>query len=137
MEICAFLNFAGNCRDAISYYADIFGVEMPEIATYGDFPEENTDYSDVADYVAYAELNIKGNRMCFSDVVEKPVIGNNITLAIMSNDSAEIKDLYEKLKPESVLLMELSETSWSQGFAMLTDKFGISWQLNLCCMPIQ
>ncbi|MDV0446596.1 hypothetical protein MsAg5_04420 [Methanosarcinaceae archaeon Ag5] len=139
MELCAFLYFNGNCRDAIAYYADVFGVEMPEIATYGDFPEDPVAASkpNISHYVAYAELDIKGNRLCFSDSFPETFIGTNIALTIMSNDPAEIGMLYEKLKPGCDIIMELQETAWSQGFAMLTDKFDITWQLNLCCMPVK
>ena len=43
MSVDIYLNFAGNCREAVEYYAKVFGLDSPKIMTFGDTPE-NPDY---------------------------------------------------------------------------------------------
>ncbi|WNY26554.1 VOC family protein [Methanolapillus ohkumae] len=140
MEFCVFLNFNGNCRDALNYYAGIFGVEILDVLTYGDMePADEAAASFLPDhvknYIAYSELHIFGNRLCFSDIPPEEclAVGNNVCIAVMSQDPDEIMKLYDKLKVGATIQMELAETVWSKGYAELTDKFGIHWKLNLCC----
>lgn len=36
MPIHPYLNFNGNCRDAVNFYADVFNRAAPDIMTFGD-----------------------------------------------------------------------------------------------------
>jgi len=58
------------------------------------------------------------------------VQGNNVTLAIVSENLDEIKTWFNKLKEGGKVGMDLQETFWSKCYGNLTDKFGIEWQFN-------
>jgi PhnB protein len=134
MKVEPYLIFNGNCREAVEYYAEVFGTEKPQIMTFGEAPADpNHPLSEEAkNLVLHTELNIHGNRVMFSDTPpEIPFVeGNNFYLAIVSNNLDELQTLFHKLKEGGTVIMEFQETFWSKGFAMLTDKFGIKWQLN-------
>jgi len=134
MAINVYLNFNGNCREAVEFYADVFGTEQPQIMTYGQAPPDpNFALPDEAkDLVLHAKLNITGSTVMFSDVLpDMPlIIGNNISLVIGSNKMDELKSLFNKLKEDGTIIMELQETFWSKCYGNVTDKFGIGWQLN-------
>ena len=38
MSVEVYLNFNGNCREVIEYYADVFGTDKPKFMTFGDVP---------------------------------------------------------------------------------------------------
>ncbi len=38
MSVDAYLNFNGNCRQAVEFYAEVFGTEQPNIMTFGETP---------------------------------------------------------------------------------------------------
>ena len=40
MAIHAYINFNGNCREAVEFYAGIFGTEDPQIMTFGEMPPD-------------------------------------------------------------------------------------------------
>ena len=40
MPINPYLNFAGNCREAVEYYAEVFQTEKPQIMTFGEMPPD-------------------------------------------------------------------------------------------------
>ncbi|ASS76293.1 hypothetical protein CIG75_15965 [Tumebacillus algifaecis] len=135
MSIDAYLNFNGNCREAVEFYTDVFGAEKPQLMTFADMPP-HPDYplaEESKQLIMHTQLTIGGSRVMFSDVMpEMPfVVGNNISLAFVTDNKDDIQSAFEKLKVGGTVNMELQETFWSKYFGMVTDKFGVGWQLNL------
>ncbi|WP_458412949.1 VOC family protein [Schinkia sp. CFF1] len=133
MTLNVYLTYNGNCREAVEFYGNVFGAE-PKIMTLGDAPPNpNSPVSEEAkNLVMHAELTVQGSRvMCSDNCSGSPFhLGNNITLAIVSNNVDELKTYFNKLKEGGKVEMELQETFFSKCFGKVTDKFGISWQLS-------
>ncbi|MFJ7975717.1 VOC family protein [Peribacillus sp. JNUCC 23] len=134
MSVDVYFNFNGNCREAVEFYAQVFETEKPQIMTFGEAPP-NPEYplpEEAKNLVMHARLKISGSNVMFSDVFPgMPFIeGNNISLAIVSENLDEIKSQFDKLKEGGTVGMELQETFWSKCYGQLTDKFGIGWQFN-------
>ncbi|MDV0446728.1 hypothetical protein MsAg5_05800 [Methanosarcinaceae archaeon Ag5] len=134
MVLQAFINFNGNCREAVEFYAKTFGVEKQQMMTFGDMP--NPDFpmdDDVKKRIVYTFLNIDGHNLMFSDTMPGMpfVAGNNISLTYGSTDKKRIEKLFNDLKAGGKVEMELQKTFWSESYGMVTDKFGIQWQLSL------
>lgn len=134
MAVDVYLNFNGNCREVVNFYAEVFGTEEPKIMTFGEMPP-NPEYplpEEAKDFVMHSRLNISGSNVMFSDVFPgMPFIeGNNISLSIVSTDLEEITSVFSKLKEGGKVVMELQETFWSKSYGQITDKFGIIWQFN-------
>jgi PhnB protein len=134
MAINVYLNFNGNTREAIEFYEQAFGTEKTQIMTFGDAPQSPSHSlpEEAKNLVMHAQLNIGGSVVMFSDTFPGMpfTVGNNVTLAIMSNDIDKIKSYFEKLKEGGKVGMELQETFWSKCYGQVTDKFGIIWQLS-------
>lgn len=134
MAVEAYLNFQGNCREAVLFYAEVFGQQEPYIMTFGETPQDpNHPLPEAArDLVMHARLNILGSRVMFSDVFPGMpyTLGNHISLSLISRDQDALKDAYHKLKEGGQVMMELQETFWSPLYGSLTDRFGITWQFN-------
>lgn len=135
MSVDAYLNFNGNCREAVEFYADVFGTDKPQIMTFGDTPPnpEFTLPEEAKHLVMHARLNILGSNVMFSDVFPGMpfIVGNNISLAIVSENEDELQSIFNKLKAGGKVVMELQETFWSKRYGQVEDQFGILWQLNL------
>ena len=135
MAVDVYINFRGNCRAAVEFYAEVFGTDKPKIMIFGDAPP-NPEFAlseETKNLVMHTKLNIKGTNIMFSDTpTDMPFIsGNNISLVIGSKDIEEIKSLFNMLKEGGNVMMDLQETFWSKSYGYLTDKFGIQWQLSL------
>ncbi|OGO78920.1 MAG: hypothetical protein A2Y23_00245 [Clostridiales bacterium GWB2_37_7] len=134
MAIQAYINFDGNCREAVEYYSEVFGTEKPEFMTFGDTPPDPEFVlpEEMKNLVMHTYLNICGSKVMFSDTfIGMPyIVGNNITLAIVIKDIDEIKVLFNKLKVGGIVGMDLQETFWSKCYGTLTDKYGIGWQFS-------
>lgn len=134
MAINVYLNFNGNCREAVEFYAEVFETEKSQIMTFGEAPS-NPDFplpEEAKKLIMHARLNIHGSEVMFSDVFPgMPFIeGNNISLTIVTNEKAEVESTFDKLKEGGSVSMEIQETFWSKCYGSLTDKFGIQWQLS-------
>ncbi|WP_373482243.1 VOC family protein [Acetobacterium sp.] len=134
MQIQPYISFNGNCQEAVEFYADVFGTDIPEIILFGDrLPEPEAVEQDRSDKVVIrADLEADEIRMLLSATPQKSpdIQKDKMTLVIFSDDLDEIKILYYKLKDGGTVEMELQETFWSKVYGSLVDKFGVSWQLN-------
>lgn len=135
MSINAYLNFEGNTRQAVEFYAKVFDVENPNIMTFGDSPPspEHKLPEEAKDLVMHARLDFCGGHLMFSDTFPgMPLtMGDNISLVINLGSQDELKKYYDRLKEGGSVQMELQETFWSKCYGIVKDKFGITWQLSL------
>ena len=133
MTFDIFINFDGDCRAAIEFYAEVFKLDTPgHIMTYGQAPGFSGLEID-KDRVIYASLPIFGCNVMLSDCPSGSdyVKGTNIILTLGTTDANEIKRLYSALCDGGFTIMELGSTFFSELYGMVTDKFGITWQLSL------
>lgn len=135
MPLNAYLIFNGNTREVVQFYAQVFGLEEPQMMTFGSMPP-NPDAPlppGAENLIMHTHLTIAGSSLMFSDTYPGMPYrqGNNFSLAYVSKDEEAIKDAFHKLKEGGTIELELQETPWSKCYGSLTDKFGISWQFNL------
>ncbi len=134
MTIQAYINFNGNCREAVEYYAEVFGTDDPQIMFYKDMPDDG-DFpvtKDNENLVLHTTLDIEGSTVMFSDIPPGMpfVVGTNVSLLIMSSDMEKITLMFNKLKVEGTVGMDLQETFWTKLYGYVIDKFGVGWQFN-------
>ncbi len=134
MTVDAYIIFNGNCREAVEFYAQVFETEKPQIMTFGESPSDPKFPlpEEAKDLVMHTRLNIKGSNVMFSDNFPGMpfIVGNNISLTIVSDNLDEIKSFFNQLREGGIVGMELQETFWSKCYGNVTDKFGIQWQLS-------
>lgn len=134
MAVEVYLIFNGNCREAVAFYEQVFKTEKPEIMTFGDAPRDPNHPlpEGTENLVMHTRLSIWGSTVMFSDTFPGSpyTIGNNVTLAVVSDDEAQLRQAYEGLKEGGKVSMELQETFFSKCYGSLTDKFGIEWQIS-------
>lgn len=134
MAVDVYLVFNGNCREAIEFYSNVYQAEATHLTTFGE-TTQNPDYplpEEAKDLIMHARLMVNGSRIMFSDTFpgQPFTAGDNITLALLSDDIDSLKSWYEQLKDGGSVQVELQETFWSKLYGKVVDKFGIHWQLN-------
>lgn len=134
MAVEVYLIFNGNCREAVTFYEQVFNTDKAEIMTFGDSPSDPSYPlpEEAKNLVMHTRLSILGSTVMFSDTFPGSpfTIGNNVTLAVVTDDEAQLRQAFEKLKEGGKVTMELQETFWSKCYGSLTDKFGIEWQFS-------
>ncbi len=83
--------------------------------------------------IMHTEITVKGKKLMFSDTFPGMPYeqGNHITIALMPEDEETARKIFGHLKEGGKAEMELSETAWSSCFGMVTDRYGIGWQINV------
>jgi len=132
MALNPYLIFNGDAREAALYYADVFGLEQPQLMTYGDAHSEHMP-SGAENLIMHTYLDIAGGKLMISDNYPGAPFqqGNSFSIAYVSNDEAAIRSAFQKLKADSVeVKLDLQETPWSKCYGSLIDKFNVEWQFS-------
>jgi PhnB protein len=125
------LNFRGNAREAMEFYEGVFGGKL-NVSTFADYhaasdPSEN-------DLVMHADLEgPEGIRFMAADTPIKMEYqpGTNFSMSLSGDEEAELRGYFEKLAEGGSVTMPLEKAPWGDIFGMCTDRFGISWLVNV------
>lgn len=133
MPIGVTLNFEGHCREAVAFYARVFGLDMPEILTFRDAPPDSG--MDVPEKylnrVMHTSMIIQGTEILFSDNYEitPVVVGNNMGIIVTTDNDDEITAWFNALQEGGSVVWNLEKVFWSRLYGAVIDRFGISWQI--------
>lgn len=128
VSIHPFLMFIGQADAAIELYLTLFeNAELLELQRW----EEGQ--GGEAGKVQLAKLKLSNMTLCVTDSpdVHDFTFTPSSSLFVTCQDEAEIDRLAETLSEGGKFLMPLGDYGFSQKFAWVNDKFGVSWQLNL------
>jgi len=130
-QISAYVNFDGNCRQAMEFYKECLGGELI-IQTIGGSPMETQCPAAMKDQVLHSSLTKSGLLLMGSDMVGPDGFnkGNNIALSVNCSSEEEINTFYSNLSSGGKILDPLKKQFWGAIFGCLTDKFGIRWMFN-------
>ncbi|GGY96183.1 VOC family protein [Streptomyces poonensis] len=143
----AHLNFRGNAREALEFYRSVFGGRLTAV-TYGDFgmPKELPD----ADKIVFGRIDNADNgfRVMAYDIpgqagAEAGPAGttrreNGMTLthepffmSLRGETVEEVGELWKKLSEGATVVEDFGPAQWAPAFGMLTDRFGVTWVLDV------
>jgi len=128
--IVTYLNFDGNCREAMKFYQRCLGGElsiMPFSEAPGDFPKE------AKDRVMHARVTKDGTALLMaSDTMPGSnfVQGTNFSISIDCQSAEETDRLFTAFSEKGKITMPLQDAFWGARFGMLRDQFGINWMFN-------
>lgn len=140
VEVVPYLTFNGNAEEAIRFYEEVFKTKA-FITYFGDWPQEFDNYvpDEIKDKVMHSELKTEQFSLFFSDHYDSTIpyqVGNAVSLALSVNTKEEAEELYNQLGAGGETIMPFESTSYSEGYAQFTDKFGIVWQV-IADMPLE
>lgn len=128
-----YLNFNGNCEEAINFYKDALGGQILYIQRYGESPMKGMGDDNA---VMHCTLKIGDSHImaCDNPDGQPASVGSNVSLAVGSNDAAGAEAMFAKMAAGGNVTMPIQETFWAERFGMLTDKYGVNWMFN-CDKP--
>ncbi|WP_029420381.1 VOC family protein [Alicyclobacillus macrosporangiidus] len=121
-KITTFLMFDGQAEEAMKFYTSVFEESQINHIIHSEDGK-----------VLHATFTLKGQTfMCIdSNVKHDFTFTPSMSLFVTCDTEKEIDKLFEKLSEGGQVLMPLTPSPVSQKFGWVTDKFGVSWQLNL------
>lgn len=125
-----YLNFEGNCNEAMNFYKECLGGELA-IQTVAESPMASQMPPEMKDFVLHARLE-KGNIIIMaSDAKDKNMTrGDMLTLMIQCDSEEEINSYFSKLSADGAVNMPLAKQFWGATYGQLKDKYGVLWALN-------
>ena len=125
-----YLNFNGNCREAMQFYSKAIGGELI-MQSYSD---AGMSKPGTEDRVIHARLSSGGAAtviMASDAPADQPVtFGTNNWICIDSDDNTEQDRMFNALSEGGQVVMPLDVMFWGARFGMLKDKFGVCWMFN-------
>lgn len=127
--ITAYLNFDGNCREAMTFYQRCFGGEL-EVMTFGQGDFEVPPGAE--DRLVHAYLSRGPLTLMASDTMPGMEYrqGNHVWLSLECESDDEVQSLFDALSEGGQAVMAPHDAFWGARFAMLVDRFGMSWMLS-------
>ena len=130
-QISPYLNFNGNCREAMNFYKETLGGEL-HLMTVNETPIAAQCPGAMQDQIMHAHLAGEGFSVMGSDMLSgdgyQP--GNNFSLTVNCQTEDQIHSLFDKLSEGGQVVEPLREQFWGALFGMLADKYGTRWMLN-------
>jgi PhnB protein len=141
------LNFRGTARGALEFYASVFGGDAV-ITTYGDLgmPAEApgahsvvfgaVDNGSEFRVLAYDIPGLDDTDTTLTAGATRREHGTTITdrtffLALQADTLDELTGYWNALMSGGTVIEPLAASAWSPGFGMLTDRFGVTWSLDV------
>ena len=145
------LNFRGTARHALEFYRSVFGGTVTA-ATYGDFgmPRNVPD----ADKIVFGQLeNADGFRLMAYDIPGQDTTDitdtagrtrreNGATItdrtffqSVRGESLGDVTPIWNGLTEGADIIEPLAASAWSAGFGMLTDRFGVTWVIDVQPSP--
>jgi PhnB protein len=126
-----YLNFKTNAREAMEFYQSVFGGKLT-LGTFKEFHASQAPGED--DLIMHAMLEVEnGMTLMGSDTPKRMEYrpGNNFSVSLSGDNEAELSSYFQKLSAGGVISMPLQKAMWGDAFGMCTDKFGVSWLVNI------
>lgn len=121
------LMFEGKAEEAMNYYISLFADSKIINVTRYKSGEGGTEGQ-----VMHAAFSLNHQTFMCIDSPVKHSFGFTAAISIYVNNDSEIEidTLYSALSNNGQVLMPLSTYPFSKRYGWVTDKFGVSWQLN-------
>ena len=130
-QLNPYLSFKDNAREAMEFYQTVFGGKLT-VSTFKEYHASQDPSED--NKVMHATLEAdNGITFMASDTPNRMEYkaGTNYSTSLSGDNEAELKGYFEKLLAGGNVTMPLEKAPWGDTFGMLTDKFGVSWLVNI------
>jgi len=129
--INGFINFNGRCREAMTFYQEVWGGDLILSPVAGS-PMENMCPPSMKDHLMHASLT-NGDAVIMGSDIAGPggyIKGNTVALLINCSSEEEINALYTKLSAGGEIVDPLKDQFWGDTFGVFDDKFGVRWMIR-------
>ena len=131
MQINPYLNFDGNCREALEFYAKTLGGTIEFMQTNADSPMKDQTPPALRDKILHARLRIGDQVLMASDAPPQhysPAGAYYLSIGVHTPEEAE--RIWAAMSEGAKVDMPLQQTFWAKRFAMFKDRFGTPWMIN-------
>lgn len=126
-----YLSFRDNAKQAMEFYKSVFGGELTQ-STFEEF--QASDDPAEKDKIMHSMLaSPNGLVLMAADTPNSMSYtpGDNISISLSGDEDATLRGYWDKLSAGATIVMPLEPAPWGDTFGMCTDKYGVSWLVNI------
>ena len=133
MKLTPYLNFPGNCAEALDFYVQNIGAKILSKMMFNQMPANGAAPQNLPpglkpDGIMHARFTVGDNVVMASDGPKvDPMRSAYLTLSVDSNEEAE--RIYNALTAGGEVFMPIGETFFAHRFGQFRDKYGINWMV--------
>jgi len=129
-QLNPYLSFRGEARDAMNFYQSVFGGEL-NVMTFGDMGGMGVPESE-SGQVMHSALDGGSVQLMGSDVPSHmPGDFQNGRISLSGDDDETLRGWFDGLAAGGTVNVPLEKAPWGDWFGDLTDRFGVSWMVNI------
>ena len=126
-----YLNFRDQAREAMTFYHSVFGGEL-NVSTFGEYGM--SDDPAEKDKIMHAQLEAPdGLVLMGADTPSSMEFshGTDVAVSLSGDDESQLRGFWDKLAEGATIAQPLEKAPWGDSFGMLSDRFGVSWLVNI------
>ena len=130
-----YLGFRDNASDAMDFYQTVFGGQLDK-STFADL--QATEDPAEKDKIMHAMLTTdSGFTLMGADTPSSMPFnpGDNYSVSLSGDDEGELRGYWDRLTDGGKVTVPLEKAPWGDSFGMCTDRFGVSWLVNISGEP--
>lgn len=129
-RLSPYLTFDGTAREAMEFYADVFGGDLA-VHTFAQF---GVGESADAERIMHARLETDaGYTIMASDIPSdrehQPMTG--VSVSISGDDADLLRGYWDRLSDGATIMMPMATQIWGDEAGACVDRFGVSWLVNI------
>ena len=132
LNVVTHLNFRGQAREALTFYHSVFGGDLT-VVSYADLHAAE-DPAD-ADRVMWGQVAAEnGFTIMAYDVQSARSFDRgdrSFYVALRGQAEDEVRTSWDGLAEDATILTPLEPAAWGPLYGMLTDRFGITWIVDV------
>ena len=131
-QLNPYINFRGRAKEAMEFYHSVLGGDLTS-STFAEFQMPGVAEDD-ANNIMHSQITTPGGlTLMASDVPGSMPLPDQsfITVSLSGTDEAELRGYWDGLADGATVAMPLAAAPWGDYFGQLTDRFGVSWLVNI------
>ena len=133
LQLVPYILMNGRAKEAISYYEEALNANVLFQQTFGEGPKDTLGMfkENQLDFIAHSILKIGETQIMVADIIPELQFknGNQVSICITTSDILEAKKIFENLKKDGKVIIELNKVHFSPAWGIVTDKFGVTFQI--------
>ena len=130
-----YLAFNGNCAEAMRFYERVLGLgaKLEMMMSGADSPMAAQIPKEHADRILHARLRFEDGSYIYAGDAPNhmPYDGiKGVTITMSYATTADGEAVFKSLSEGGTVIMPYQPTFWARSAGMLTDRFGVSWNVN-------
>lgn len=126
-----YIGFRDQARDALGFWHGVFGGELRTMTfAEGGMVQEPAD----AEKIMHGQIETpEGLLLMASDSpASMPTpTESNVSVSLSGDDEALLAGWWDGLADGATVIEPLTKAPWGDTFGMLTDRFGVTWLVNI------